>query len=255
LRVPWWGDLTAAAGLAVVGLVLAVAPVSGPVRTAALLPLILVLPGYALSAALFRPGEISPQLRLVLSVAFSIGVAVLGGLVVQLFVGLDRTVWAVLLAGVTVAAAAIALDRRDAMPADSEDTRVRMPRIGVVTPAAILVAMGIAGSAIAIARDGEDRQRSQAHFSSLWLVPGDSEAGGQPVEVGVSNHEGKAVSYRLVVREGTRTVRRWRVHLESDQSWQAQLAASAISGTAPLVGQLDRGGRPYHRVSVPIGDG
>lgn len=254
MRVPWWGDLTAVAGLAVAGLVLAVVPLPGPIRTAALLPLLLVLPGYALSAALFRPGEITRQLRAVLSVAFSLSAAALGGLVVQLFVGLDRTVWAALLAGVTVAAAAIALDRRDAMPADSEDVRIRVPRLGAVTLAAILIATAIAGGAIALARDGVAQQRSEAHFSSLWLVPGDSSAGG-PAEVGVLNHEGKAVSYRVVVREGDWTIKRWRVHLGSDQSWRAELAASAISGTAPLVARLDRGGRPYHRVSVPIGGG
>jgi uncharacterized membrane protein len=242
------------AGLAVAGLILAVVPLPGPVRTAALMPLILVLPGYALSATLFRPGEISRQLRAVLSVAFSLSAAALGGLVVQLFVGLDRTVWAALLAGVTVAAAAFALDRRDAMPADTEDARVRVPRLGLVTMAAILVATAIAGGAIALARDGVARQRSEAHFSSLWLVPGDPSAG-EPAEVGVSNHEDKTVSYRVVIREGARTIKRWRIHLGSNQSWQAHLAASASSGAAPLVGRLDRGGVPYRRVSVPIGGG
>ena len=72
-RVPWWGDLTVVAGLALAGLALALIPVPGPVRTAALLPLLLILPGFAVAAVLFRPGEISGELRMVLSVALSVG--------------------------------------------------------------------------------------------------------------------------------------------------------------------------------------
>ena len=138
-RVPWWGDLTAVAGLALAGLALALIPVPGPVRTAAVLPLLLILPGYALAAALFRPGEISRELRMVLSVALSVGVTALGGLLVQLVVRLDRPVWAALLTGVTLLAIAIALDRRDGMSPDSEETRLRLPRIGVATVVARLL--------------------------------------------------------------------------------------------------------------------
>ncbi len=112
--VPWWGDLGAVVALALLAFVLALVPLTGPVRTAALLPLVLILPGYALVAALFMPGEISRELRVVLSVPFSVGVSVLGGVVVQLVIGLDRPVWAALLASATVVAAFVALRRRDA---------------------------------------------------------------------------------------------------------------------------------------------
>jgi uncharacterized membrane protein len=254
-RVPWWGDLTAVVGLALAGLVFALVPVPAAVRTAAVLPLLLVLPGYAVTAALFRPGEISRQLRAVLSVAFSISASVLGAVVVQLFIPLDRPVWAATLVGITSLAAAIALDRRDAMPADSEETRVRLPRIGVVALAAMLVATGIAGWAIALATEGVHRQLDAAHFSALWLVPGESSPTVDPVKVGVSNHEGEAAPYAVSVRQGNRTIRRWDVYLEPNQTWQGQIAPTAISGTAPLIALLERSGKPYHRVSLPIAGG
>jgi len=240
------------AGLALGGLVLALVPVPEPVRTAALLPLLLILPGYAVAAALFRPGEISRELRAILSVALSVSATVLGGLVVQLFLPLDRPVWAATLTGITLLAAAIALDRRDAMPADSEETRLRLPRIGVVALAAMLVATGIAGWAIALATEGVHRQLDAAPFSALWLVPGESSPTVDPVKVGVSNHEGEAAPYAVSVRQGNRTIRRWDVYLEPDQTWQGQIAPTAISGTAPLIALLDRSGKPYHRVSLPI---
>ncbi len=252
-RVPWWGDLTVVAGLALAGLALALIPVPGPVRTAALLPLLLIVPGYALAAVIFRPGEISGELRMVLSVALSIGVTVLGGLLVQLVVRLDRPVWAALLAGVTLLAVAIALRRRDAMPADSEETRLALPRIGIAAVIGVLAATAIAGWAIAIATEGVHRQLNRSHFSSLSLVPGDSSAIASPVRIGVSNHEGKAIAYRVTVKRGAQTIERWRFRLAANQDWQAQLTASAISGTGPLIGRLDGGRRPYHRVVLHLG--
>ncbi len=253
--VPWWGDLTAVVALAVAGLVLALIPVSGPIRTVALLPLVLILPGYALAAALFRPGEISRELRLVLSVAFSLGVTALGGLVVQLVLKLDRPVWATLLACLTVLAAVVALDRRDAMPADSGRTELRLPRVGLASVVAMLVATGIAGGAIAVATRGVHRQQNESRFSSLSLVPQGPSGTAPPVSVGVSNHEGRTVAYRLIVKRGTRTIRRWRFRLGVNQDWQAELTASAISGAGPVIARLDRGGRPYHRVALRIGEG
>jgi uncharacterized membrane protein len=254
-RVPWWADLTAVAGLSLAALVVALIPMPEPVRTVALLPLLLILPGYAVGAALFRPGEISRQLRLVLTVAFSLSATVLGGMVVQLLVGLSRPVWAATLTGITFLAAAIALDRRDAMPADSEGTRLRLPRMGIAAVAGLVAATALAGWAIALATEGVHRQLNRAHFSSLSLVADGSSPAVQPAKVGVFDHEGRAVTYELAVRQGNRTIRRWHLALESNQTWEGQVAPTAISGTAPLIAKLDRGGEPYHRVSLPIAGG
>jgi hypothetical protein len=254
-RVPWWGDLTAVAGLAVAGLVGALIPLPEPVRMVALLPLALVVPGYAVAAALFRPGEISSELRAVLSVAFSIGEAVLGGLAVQLVLPLDRAVWAATLALTTLLAVAIALDRRDTMPADSGEPKVKLPRVSLAAVAAMLAAMAIAGWGIALATDGVHRQLARAHFTSLSLVPGGSSPASQGAEVGVLNHEGSAAAYRLTVRQGSRTIGSWRLRLEPDQNWRSPLVPSAISGGAPVVARLDRGGVPYRRASLSIAGG
>jgi uncharacterized membrane protein len=252
-RVPWWGDLTAVAGLALAGLALALVPVSGPVRTAALLPLLLILPGYALAAALFRPGEIGRELRVVLSIALSIAVSALGGLVVQRVVGLGRPVWAALLATVTVLATAIALVRRDAMPANSQEARLRLPRVGAASIVAMLAAMAITGGAIAIATGGVHRQLTRSHFSSLSLAPSGGSGTVPPFRVGVSNHEGRAIAYRLTVKRGAQTIRRWRFHLAANRDWEAELTATAISGTGPLAARLDRDQQPIHRVALRIG--
>jgi uncharacterized membrane protein len=233
------------------GLVLALVPIPDPVRVAAVLPLLLILPGYALAAALFLPGEISRELRAVLSVAFSVAASVLGGLVVQLVIGLDRPVWGSLLVLVTVLAAAQALRRRDRLPVDLGVARPSPPWVGPASLAAFVAALAIAGGAIAIATGGVHRQRNASRFSSLSLVP-DATSGAAPVRVEVLNHEGRSVAYRLIARRGPRTIGRWRIHLGANQDWQTQLAASAMSGKGRLIARLDRGGRPYHRVALRI---
>jgi uncharacterized membrane protein len=253
LSAPWWGDLTVVVALTLVAFVAALAPVPGPARTVALLPLLLVLPGYALTCVMFLPGEIGRDLRLVLSVAFSIGVAAIGGLVVQLVIRLDRPVWATLLALVTVVAALAALRRRDWMPADTERPTLRIPIVGAISVVAMLAAVAIGGWAIAIATEGAHRQASQAHFSSLWLVPAGPVQTPQPVNVGVTNHEGEASAYQLTVTQGGRTLQRWQLPLDDSESWQAQLPGSAIPGTGPVIAQLRRDGSREHRVTLRLG--
>jgi uncharacterized membrane protein len=253
LSAPWWGDLTAVVVLTLVAFVVALAPGPGPSRTVALLPLLLVLPGYALTCVMFLPGEIGRDLRLVLSVAFSVGVAAIGGLVVQLVIRLDRPVWVTLLALVTVLAALAALRRRDWMPADTQRPILRIPVVGAISVAAMLVAVAIGGWAIAIATEGAHRQTSDAHFSSLWLVAAGPTRTPQPMSVGVTNHEGQASAYQLTVTQGKRTLRRWQLPLDDNESWQAQLPGSAIPGTGPVIAQLDRDGLREHRVALRLG--
>ena len=121
---------------------------------------------------MFLPGEIGHDLRLALSVAFSVGVATVGGLVVQLVIRLDGPVWVTLLALVTVVAAVggPATARRDA-----RQTQIG-PRSGSRSSARFRCwgyspQSRIGGWAIAIATEGAHRQASEARFSSLWLVP------------------------------------------------------------------------------------
>jgi Protein of unknown function (DUF1616) len=256
LSAPWWGDLTAVVGLALVAVTVTLVPVSGPAHAIALVPLVLVLPGYALTCVMFLPGEIGRDLRLALSIAFSIGVATVGGLVVQLAIRLDRPVWITLLALVTVVAAAVALRRRDGMPADTDRPTLRVPIVGAFSVLGILAAIAVGGWAIAIATEGAHRQASEARFSSLWLVPVGAPQTRHSARIGVSNREGGSTAYGLTVKQGPRIVRRWRLTLAANETWQAMLPGSAIAGSGPVVAQLDRDGVRKHRVTLrPGGDG
>jgi hypothetical protein len=81
-------------------------------RAPAALVLILVLPGYALTAAIMDPSELQPAERLLLSLALSIVTTILSALALAfLTVKLTVIPWSGLLAAVTVGAAAFGLRR------------------------------------------------------------------------------------------------------------------------------------------------
>ena len=86
---------------------------SGPVNILFGVLLALVLPGYALSAAVFRMRGVRTAERAALTLGISLSVAVLGGLVLDALPGgLETQTWLFLLGGVTVVASVITLWRR-----------------------------------------------------------------------------------------------------------------------------------------------
>src|SRR4029079_2686500 len=80
------------------------------------LPLVLFVPGYAVAAALFPPGFVTRDERAALTVAFSVGAWALIGLVLQIFINLDRGVWLAMLLLVTLTGVVLAQMRREGLP-------------------------------------------------------------------------------------------------------------------------------------------
>jgi Protein of unknown function (DUF1616) len=239
---------------ALVALGVAVFVDSGPLATAVSLSLVFVLPGYALSAALFPPRAIGRDLRLVLAVVLSLATLALGGLLLHLVTALGRGTFVGLLAFVTFLAAAVALKGRQGMRVARSRRRSR-PRPAIGVALALAATIGLAGVAIAIASAGAHRQIDESHFSTLWLVP---QGGGRvppsepPVLVGIGNQEGKAVDYRLTVRQGVTEIGTWKVLLGDGQEWEISLPADALSDTGTLVASLHRFRHTYRRVSIKL---
>jgi hypothetical protein len=237
---------------ALVALGVAVFVNSGALATVVSLSLVFVLPGYALSAALFPPRAIGRDLRLVLTVVLSLAALALGGLVLHLVTALNRGTFVGLLAVVTLLAAAVALKGRQRMRADP---RRRRPRPPIVVALALAATIGLAAVAIAIASAGAHHQIDESHFSALWAVP----QGGRrmppnepPVLVGIGNQEGKAVDYRLTVHQAGREIGTWKVRLDDGQEWEITLPADALSDTGTLVASLHRFRQTYRRVSIKL---
>lgn len=242
-------DLLAVAGLAAISALAALASPPSWLEAVMLLPLALALPGYALAAAFFPPGTIPVAQRFVHS--FVLGVSAAGiGLLLQLFVALDRTAWATLLLGLTLAACAVALSRRWAA-APAKRRAPGRPRLPLL--AALIAALGLAGAgaSVAIAVDGVREQQSRQVFASLWAAPAHEEAAA-PVEVGVRNHGGPS-DYKLAVSVAGKVVQTLPARLGGRPEWQTVLAPPVTWSTESLLITLMHRGRLYRSLELNVG--
>jgi uncharacterized membrane protein len=183
--------VTAAVAAQVVSLV----PDLHPLKIALSLLLLLFLPGYSLTAALFPPGALEPARRLLLSVALSIALAVVIGLVLNLMpFGLRLTSWAIALVVVITGACAVAAFRRRARPASAP---VRISRPSAASIGLLIAATAILGAAVAFARTPLAAKKVQG-YTALWLLP-TRDSAPSAVRVGLASAELDTTNYRLVI--------------------------------------------------------
>jgi hypothetical protein len=205
-------------------------------RVAAGLPLVLVLPGYALSTLIVPDGrgargKISPVLwRAMWTAGLSLAVAALGGLLLNLTpVGLTRVTWTLSLAGLTVLAAAASGLRR-------HRSLAHLPHLSRRTPVSRLVAcyavaaVAIAGGAIGLAAasagwefsDGGSHPPGARGFAQLWLVPAPGTA-----TLGVRSGYAGTRTFHVVLRNGSRAIGTWDLSLGAGQTWRQTLSEPA----------------------------
>ena len=230
-------DLGAAVTVAVLACVAAVA--GAPVEVTAVLGiLLLAAPGYLLSQLLFG-ASIAGLERFVVIVLLAFSVPILGGLpLVAAGVPLHRPAWLGLLAGVTLACALAVLAHRvwqgrHGGPAavTAEPRKLRLPVWHAVGFAAALV---IAGGAVGLASAGAAKQPYPG-FTQLWLVA--NKPNGTTASLGVANHEGRAVRYRLVLFSDSHVSATWNLDLSNGRSWQR---ATQFTGFDTLTAKLYR---------------
>jgi Protein of unknown function (DUF1616) len=214
-----------------------------------LVPLVLFLPGYAIAALAFPPGTIGVAERGVYAVALSIAAAAVGGLVLQLAIGLDRTSWAALLFVITAVCAAQGV-RLGRYP------RPQPPRRPWALPfvvAAFAAAALVTALAIVSARDGVIEARAQSRFTDFWLAPS-RPAGAEPATtfaVGLRNHEGGASRYVLRVFDNGRPLARREVVLAPGEQRVWGFAAPTAVGR--VVASLRRDGGASRDLYLPLG--
>lgn len=249
------------------------------VRTVVGAPLVLFLPGYAMTMALIPhrsndggngavPAErsITRIERLAWAIGLSMGLAALGAFLLNLLPGgLNRTSWLILLGSTTIIAGAVAKTRQrvanragaavPAAPANAgtaPDIRRSQPRPENRRPAAaFVIAALIAFLALWIARSSED---SIPHpgFAQLWLVTqtATQEATtATTAELGVHSYEEDEQRYRLVLQHEGKVVDTWSFTLPPGAMWRQRVD---LQPGQPAEAQLYRDGEqtPYRRVSL-----
>jgi uncharacterized membrane protein len=220
------------------------------VRLIAALPLALFLPGYAVIAAAFGSQELAPQKRLLLSVATSLMVLVLGTFVLNVFpFGLTTASWAVLLPVVVIAACRGAAMRRG-RAAEGKKRSDPRPRPSPVAVAIGALALLIAIAAVALAQKPLPADDAVG-FTALWILPTDSHE--DAVDVGVISNQQHPTSYRLQVSLGKNQSKTYRVHLDPGEERAFEVAVPPKpSGRTHVVASLYRAAEPqkiYRRVT------
>ena len=253
-------DLFGVSALALAGA--ALLAISSPpdwLQAVILSPLVLALPGYAVSAALFPPGTLPGGDRAIQTFVFSVSTTALGSLILQLAFDMHQAAWIALTVVVTLLGSLIALRRRHSSrlqnPRRQDEAgwgRLRPPVLAIVL---LLVAAGGGGLAVSIAAQGVYDQEARQSFASLWAAP--AEPGGSldgPLDVGVWNHGGPS-EYRLEVERGGELRGNFKISLDSSGTWSRRLNPRLIKGRGPLLINLFAGVIKYRSVELDIGAG
>ena len=250
-------DLVLVVAVTLVSLLLVAIPIEGLVKAILLAPFVLIVPGYALAAAMFPPGRLPAVERFVYSIVLSVAVATIGGLAWQAPFPLGEASWTAILTVTTLAGCLVAWRRRKALyrakgrfrpvAADAPAASLKLPKVGVPTALAFLLAAVIAAGAVAVASQGLRDARAESHFTTLWIVPA-SEHGA--AEVGIENHQGAVHDYRLEVSQGSTTVTIWRGRLGARGKKLLPVGQTSAASPQRLIASLYRDGSLYRRAEL-----
>lgn len=227
---------------------------SAVVRAVVVVPLLVVVPGFALSAAWFAPRALGWVERTVLSIGLSLATLALGGLVLQWTgLGLHPSTWIVLLLSVTLLSGAAAFMRhRSTLPRATFHgvaiTRQQSTMFGV----AALVTAGALSMAVWSAV-----QPSRTGFTQLWLVPastGTASSTAPTVHLGVSNQESVPTSYQLRLTLGNQTIHEWKqLDLAPYTTWETDVTLPTTGTAQAFLYRSDAPTAIYRRVQLATG--
>jgi uncharacterized membrane protein len=199
----------------------AAAALGAPVAVMTVLGIVLfAAPGYLLGQVLLG-SSVSGLERVAAVTGLALSVPVLGGLLLHAArVPLHRDAWLGLLTGVILVCDLVLLSRRllhrGSNPASPKEERTRW-RLPTWQAAAFGAAVAIAACAVGLASAGAAKQ-SYPGFTQLWLVHREPNA--STASLGVTNDEGRAVRYKLVLFYDTQVVANWALDLSNGQTWQ-----------------------------------
>jgi uncharacterized membrane protein len=243
-------DLGITAAVAV--LTCAAAALGAPVAIMIVLGIVLfAAPGYLLGQLLLG-SHIAGLERLAVVTGLALCVPVIGGLLLYAArIPLHRAAWLGLLAGVTLACDLVLflrhlLRRRNhaALPLEKQRQKRRLPTWHAVAFGAAVV---IAACAVGLAGAGAANQHYSG-FTQLWLARRDKNA--HTVSLGVANHEGRTMRYRLVLFRNNRTTATWNLDLPNGRAWQQTTPFPDGSTLSARLYRLPDSSRIYRYVSI-----
>lgn len=197
--------------------------------------LVFVLPGYALTNALFPGNNLEFAEFIALSLGLSLAIAALGGLILYwLSWKLQTYSWTVFLGSVTLLASIVALLRYQHLKASPPSfTKVNLSLSFNQGLYFVLAGVGVA-IAFILAYRGEVIQNN-SDFTQLWILP--DKASDSTVLVGINNHATETIQYRLLIKVNDEVIDEVpSIDLKSEGTWvnSFTLPEGAGSVTADL---------------------
>lgn len=212
-------------------------------------PLVFILPGAAILDAVAPRYRLGSLERWAISIGISLGIAILGGFLLNLMPqGLQASTWALLLGLVTLGAVGVSFLKHREMPAE-------VPAAGSKPPAPAVILMVLSAilviGAVGLARASTTSLSS--NFTQLWMTPAGSS---QPnvLDVGITNMEATTVNYWLVVNRGGQQIQLWSsIQLKPGQTWSSSINLATAKVQSGLVVaslfRLDKPAQVYRMVT------
>ncbi len=207
-------------GLMILGLI-----DGGSIVQVLVVPLVVVLPGFVLTVALFRHSLLTTAEQVLLSLGLSLVLAVLSGFVLDWTPwGLGTVSWLILLGSITLIAGGVAFfgpGRKRLFPAGGaglQFNRSSLRPLILFSLAALIVI-----AALVVTRNSAMNQ-STPGFTRLWLLP-DNAASQDRLRLGFNNQEATVTTYKLQVKSGSTNLQEWAaITLKPAEQWETTLA-------------------------------
>lgn len=229
----------------------ALTPAPTAVKAAFGLPLALILPGAALTRALF-PARTPWAERLAATIGLSVATCVVTGFLLHWTpFGLRAESWALALVGITGIGGAIAA-RRHPAGGGSLLPRLRTPRLAWRPTLVVVVALIFAIEAVVLARTPLPAQGVEG-YTALSLLPAGEDS--DRVRVEVASSELEDAEYRLEVRTGEELLAVRHLTLGTADKWHAELGLDTVATPRrTLEALLFRPGdeRAYRRATLTL---
>ncbi len=211
------------------------------------LPLVFILPGYALTAALFPRGGLGLAETLTSSIGLSLAAVIVGGVILNLTPeGLTSIAWTIFLVAVTLGSCAIAERRRRQQPAPGP----RPFSLGLSVRQAFFFEASIALIVLAFVMVRDESLQPSTAFTELWAKPAGL-FGQTAFDIGVRNSEPGNMEYKLQVKAGEDIVYESpAIALEPGETWVKTLTfQTLVKGDVQVfLYRMDNPGTIYRQV-------
>jgi uncharacterized membrane protein len=220
-----------------------------PIRILFAITLVTILPGYALTTAIFTNTPLGTPEKFAFSCGFSLGTVSLGGLFLNYtHWGLQSASWVILLGGISLISSVIALVRtRDEKEVDLKVGQVPFRLSQIVIMAMVAVAFG---GVYLFARSGAENQ-SLSPTTRVWILWTDDSR--TEVVLGIQNQEKVPMQYQLQLSTLQGKMYEWgSITLEAGASWEVHYKVPANVAESDFVKatlyRADAPGKVYRQV-------